>query len=77
MLAKINTTTPIDVLTAIAVIEPLVSERPDAAVVVGFDFEPKFELMVGLRLRLKLVDLASLVDRAVVRKGAKNEDPST
>lgn len=77
MLAMINTTTPIDVLTAIAIIESLISERPDAAVIAEFDFEPKFELMVGLRLRLKLVDLTSVVDRAVVRKRAENGDPST
>lgn len=77
MLAMISMTAPIDVLTAIRTVEPLIPERPDAAVVVEFDFEPKLELMLGLGFRLKLIDVDSVSDRAVVRKRAENEVPST
>lgn len=73
----INTKAPIDVPTVIGTVEPLVPERLDAAVVVEFNFEPKLELRLVLGFRLKIVDMESIVDCAVVRKRAENEDPST
>lgn len=77
MLTMINTTALIDAPTGIAIVERLIPEGPDAAVVAGFEFEPELELKLGLKFRLELVEVASVIDRAVVRKRPENEDPST